>query len=108
MLSAAGVRNCSPTGLNFTAFTPWPVGAVIVIAVGLRSALGPSNDPMRLALGVGAWGWVGSLQDGETSKTSNTTANARTAFIGPSPTIGKGDCRGPAEVQNGTRGPRTP
>src|SRR5260370_38863117 len=102
MLSAAGATNCSPTGLNFTAFTPCPVGAVIVIAVGLRSAPGgtvsqwgpavivppngpivtvfesygrfehlrrpggPSNDPMRAVHGVGAWGWVGSVEGGGT------------------------------------------
>ncbi len=40
MVSAAGVTNCTPAGLNLTAFTPSPVGRIIVIVVGLRRAPG--------------------------------------------------------------------
>src|SRR6266566_6527639 len=40
MLSTAGTANCRPAGWNLTAFTPNPVGAVIVIAVGLVNAPG--------------------------------------------------------------------
>src|SRR5438445_8594282 len=34
MVSAAGTWNCSPSGWNLTAFTPSPVGTVIVIVCG--------------------------------------------------------------------------
>src|SRR6266446_4139307 len=40
MVRAAGVRNRRPSGWNLTALTPKPVGAVIVIAVGLLNAPG--------------------------------------------------------------------
>src|ERR671925_1188170 len=143
MVSAAGIWNLRPAGWKVTAFTPSPVGAVIVMVVGCVNApggitrvcgpalidppampivcvleaygrsehlsrpVGPSSEPMRLASGVGRagdWGLVGSPQEDEASKTRSTTANARTAFIGPSPynlseSPGR---RGPAEVQNGT------
>src|SRR6266446_7157009 len=40
MVRAAGTVNRSPSGWNLTALTPKPVGAVIVIAVGLLNAPG--------------------------------------------------------------------
>src|SRR5256886_133984 len=62
MVSAAGTWNCSPSGWNLTAFTPSPVGTVIVIVVGwlraprgMTSLWGPAlmMPPPTQTVGVG-------------------------------------------------------